>query len=338
MVDALYLSRVETRLGTVLGLEGFHVTAARSVSSGLSRSVVLLSATSADRVGERRYALLAEQQDSPVAPNAAGEFAILRALMDYPEIKAPAAFWLEDDAGHIGNRFLLVEQLPGIAHPPALLEPPYRASAPIILRESFAILGRLAALDYASLSLPADHAMPDPGRIWEVELDRWERTLCDSNSASRPVTAAAIRRLRRTPPPPPPRLGLVHGDYRVGNFLFDTSGVTGILDWEMAHPGDPLEDLAWALMPRWEFAARPGLSGGYLSQEQVIAVWEESSGMKVDPTALHWWTLLCNLKAVATWAVLRDLFIRGLSDDPRAARVSYGHVEQQESILAGMLA
>lgn len=338
MVDPLYISRVEARLGEVLGLEGFHVIAARSVSSGLSRSVVLFSANSPDSVGERHYALLNEQQDSPVAPNAEGEFAILRALMDYPEIKAPAAFWLEEDARHVGNRFLLIEQLPGITHPPELLEPPYCDRAPMIVRESFAILGRIAALDYASLSLPAGPAAPEPGQIWEVELDRWERALCESDSASRPVTAAAIRRLRRTPPPVPPRPGLVHGDYRVGNFLFDTSGVTGVLDWEMAHPGDPLEDLAWSLMPRWEFAAHPGLAGGCLSREQAIAVWEESSGMEVDPAALHWWTMLCHLKAVATWAAVRDMFIRGISDDPRTARVSYGHVEQQESQLAGMLA
>ncbi|WP_313800912.1 phosphotransferase family protein [Sphingobium sp.] len=338
MIDAAYVSRVEARLGEVLGLEDFRVTSARSVSSGLSRSVVLLSATARNLAGECRYAMLNEQQDSPVAPNSEGEFAILRALMDHPQIKAPAACWIERDASATGNRFLLIDQLPGIAHPPELLKPSYRDHAPGIVRESFAILGRLAAIDYASLSLPASHATPEPGRIWEIELDRWEQALRDSNAAARPVTAAAIRHLRRSPPPVPDRVTLVHGDYRVGNFLFDTSGVTGVLDWEMAHPGNPLEDLAWYFLPHWEFAARPGLAGGYLSHEQAIAVWEECSGITVNPAALRWWTMLCHLKAVATWAAMRHIFTRGISDDPRTAMVSYGHVERQESHLARMLA
>jgi tRNA A-37 threonylcarbamoyl transferase component Bud32 len=45
-----------------------------------------------------------------------------------------------------------------------------------------------------------------------------------------------------------PTLPLVHGDYGPQNMLFDpdTFAVTAILDWEWAHPGDPIEDLAWA--------------------------------------------------------------------------------------------
>ncbi len=45
---------------------------------------------------------------------------------------------------------------------------------------------------------------------------------------------------------------MVHGDYRSGNFLHDGEGrILAVLDWEMAHIGDPLEDLGWALDPLW---------------------------------------------------------------------------------------
>ena len=63
-----------------------------------------------------------------------------------------------------------------------------------------------------------------------------------------PIIRAAIRWLRANPPPPPERVSVVHGDYRVGNFLYTKEGIHGIVDWEMAHLGDPLEDLAWSFM------------------------------------------------------------------------------------------
>ena len=41
---------------------------------------------------------------------------------------------------------------------------------------------------------------------------------------------------------------IVHGDFGPQNLLLSDSGdeVLGVLDWEWAHSGDPLEDLAWA--------------------------------------------------------------------------------------------
>ena len=44
---------------------------------------------------------------------------------------------------------------------------------------------------------------------------------------------------------------MVHGDFRFGNVLYDDTRVTAMLDWEMVHLGDPLEDLAWAYRTRW---------------------------------------------------------------------------------------
>ena len=48
---------------------------------------------------------------------------------------------------------------------------------------------------------------------------------------------------------------VVHGDFRMGNFLIDRDGLTAVLDWELAHRGDPVEDLGLALRPgvalRW---------------------------------------------------------------------------------------
>ncbi len=86
-------------------------------------------------------------------------------------------------------------------------------------------------------------------------------------AASRPSSspsarsAATGRRPRRT---------LVHGDFRMGNLMVDGERVTGVLDWELAHIGDPVEDLGWLCVPAWRFA-RPDLPGGRARHARAAA-------------------------------------------------------------------
>jgi len=107
--------------------------------------------------------------------------------------------------------------------------------------------------------------------------------------------------MRRNPPPPAQRISIVHGDYRTGNFLHDGQGrIIAILDWEMAHLGDPLEDLGWALDPLWAHH-NPERPAGTVARDNAIAIWEEASGLKADPKALAWWSIFASLKGLAIW-------------------------------------
>ena len=112
---------------------------------------------------------------------------------------------------------------------------------------------------------------------------------------------------------------MVHGDYRTGNFLFDEAGtIHAILDWEMAHLGDPLEDLAWSLSRVFHWA-RDDRAGGLLPHEEAIAVWERSAGRKADRAALHWWSLFTAVKGQAIWLAAGKEFIEGRNRDPMLA-------------------
>ena len=74
----------------------------------------------------------------------------------------------------------------------------------------------------------------------------WAGVIASYSLHPQPIAAAAIRWLKRELPRKAEKLCLVHGDYRSGYFLYDQTGtIRGILDWEMAHFGDPLVDLAW---------------------------------------------------------------------------------------------
>jgi aminoglycoside phosphotransferase (APT) family kinase protein len=97
---------------------------------------------------------------------------------------------------------------------------------------------------------------------------------------------------------------LVHGDFRTGNFLFDRKGeITALLDWEMAHVGDPMEDVGWAVGKLWGWPEhdRPG---HLILRPDAMAIWEQASGMRVDPEALRWWTVLGAVKGMGLWAAM----------------------------------
>src|SRR5947208_9125553 len=106
------------------------------------------------------------------------------------------------------------------------------------------------------------------------QLDYCATVIDDAELHPYPVAHAAIRWLRRHPPQPARKLSLVHGDYRTGNFLYSPDGeIKAILDWEMAHVGDPLEDLAWSMDPLWCWTS-PELAGRLLPHGEAVAAWE----------------------------------------------------------------
>jgi aminoglycoside phosphotransferase (APT) family kinase protein len=169
------------------------------------------------------------------------------------------------------------------------------------------------------------------------ELEYWAGVIDADALHPQPVAAAAVRWLRRHLPPPSPRLALVHGDYRSGNFLYDGEGaIRGVLDWEMAHIGDPLEDLAWSLDPLWGWPERR-LAGGLLPRDDAIALWQQASGLTVDRAAFRWWQVFASLKALAIWISSTEDFVNGESKDPILAVAGWLMTDRENRILVDRL-
>ena len=89
---------------------------------------------------------------------------------------------------------------------------------------------------------------------------------------------------------------LVHGDFRTGNFMVGAEGLVGVLDWEFARWGDPLEDLGWLCVRDWRFGEVRQPAGGLCSRERFSAAYSAASGRAVDSDALRWWELMGNLR------------------------------------------
>jgi aminoglycoside phosphotransferase (APT) family kinase protein len=265
---------------------------------------------------ERRLILRRDPPGSLIETDRAVEFAAYRAFHGTP-VPVPEALWLENDPSHLDYPFFVMEELAGFeASPQAILAPPYSAHHDKLAQQKWSILGAIAAADPDKLGLVGAMAPVAPGEAWRRELDHWTRVIDEDELAPQPIMRAAIRWLRRNPPPAPARLHVVHGDYRTGNFLYDKEGnVRGILDWEMAHLGDPLEDLAWSLNRVWCWG-RDGRVGGLCSKEHAIRIWESASGLRADPEALRWWELFSSLKGQAIWISSGREYQAGKNQDP----------------------
>ena len=83
----------------------------------------------------------------------------------------------------------------------------------------------------------------------------------------------------------------------------------------MAHLGDPLEDLAWALSPIWcwELLSRPAY---LISREKGLDIWKKESGLRIDETSLNWWELFTCVKGLAIWISAGNEFISSRNTDP----------------------
>ena len=245
----------------------------------------------------------------------AGEFRAYRAAQTLG-LPVPAPLVLEEGSEALERPFFVMEEIAGCQVANILLPDPYGAHAATIGEQFFRILGTLARADPAAIGLRDFDGAKDVRECSHHELRRWRREIDQDEREPQPIARAALRWLARHPPPPAQKISLVHGDYRSGNFLHDGQGVIrGILDWEMAHLGDPLEDLAWALDPFWSHGD-PARPAGTVPRAAAIAIWERASGLKCDPAAFRWWEIFASLKGAAIWISAAREYSEGRNADP----------------------
>ena len=102
----------------------------------------------------------------------------------------------------------------------------------------------------------------------------------------------------RAPAAPPREPTFVHGDFRLGN-LAVTDHLVAVLDWEFAHVGDPIEDVAWPLVRAWRFGADERRLGGVGDVEPYLERYNELTGRDITLDELLVWEVFGNVK----WAI-----------------------------------
>jgi aminoglycoside phosphotransferase (APT) family kinase protein len=236
------------------------------------------------------------------------EFRVYQALAG-SGVPVPGVHFLELDPMWLDRPFFIMDMCDGKPGHPYAPGDPYDGQGVTVARHFWRHLGALAAIDHGAVGLAQLRNGDVAEGFWSRELDHWKAIIASGETLVQPALSGAIRWLRRHPPPPPAKPAIVHGDYRSGNFLFTGDGrISGILDWEMCHIGDPMEDVAWAIDPFWPMTR-------HLELDEGLAIWEEASGMRIDRNALDWWRLFAAVKASAIWITAEASFACGDSKE-----------------------
>jgi aminoglycoside phosphotransferase (APT) family kinase protein len=105
----------------------------------------------------------------------------------------------------------------------------------------------------------------------------------------------------------------------------------------MAHIGDPMEDLAWALDPLWSLN-NSALAAGMIDRARAIALWETASGCAFDAASYAWWSLFASVKGLAIWISSAKAFSDGKNTDPVLAFSGWYCTVRHNQLVADRLA
>jgi aminoglycoside phosphotransferase (APT) family kinase protein len=214
-------------------------------------------------------------------------------------VKAPEIVGEVEAGDKLGTGYLM-RQVDAQVDPALILAQP-----PLELLNDFA--RELAAIHAVSLS-----TLPDlPETSAEILLDDLKLRFL-TFGGDRPVMALAFKWLEDNLPTPPEGV-LLHGDFRIGNIMVDTSGLAAVLDWELAHLGDRHQDLAFGCINSWRFGHidRPAFGIGQL--DEFFAAYSRESGITVEPDRFRWWLVygtlwwgVCCLQMADIWRSGQD--------------------------------
>jgi aminoglycoside phosphotransferase (APT) family kinase protein len=259
-----------------------EITGLKQLSGGASREAWDIEANSANHLillrnsPDRALAL-----EKNIEVEAAAMVAARKAGVPAPELH-------DHGDGALGQAYLLMERLDGETIPRRLLrDDAYAEARPGLARRFGEVLARIHLLDPAGI----------PG-LPQVDALGQLKDLYQAFAEPRPALEIGLRWLDEHQPEPA-KDTLVHGDFRTGNLMIDPDGLTGVLDWELTHRGDPRQDLGWLCTKAWRFGS-PHPVGGFGARDDLMAGYAAGGGTPPDEETQRWWELYGTIR----WGLL----------------------------------
>jgi aminoglycoside phosphotransferase (APT) family kinase protein len=207
-------------------------------------------------------------------------------------VSAPEVLHVLTPEDGLGSGFIM-EFVAGETLGARIVKEPTLAGARATLAHSCGqILARIHAIDISRFPTLARQTPADL-------IEQW-RTAYRRDIVRRPVFDLAFHELSASCPPPPKNARLVHGDFRNGNLMIGPEGVRAVLDWELAHIGDPMEDLGWLCVNSWRFGRIEKPVGGFGEYADLYAGYEAAGGSPVNRAMAAWWEMFGTLR----WGVM----------------------------------
>lgn len=164
-----------------------------------------------------------------------------------------------------------------------------------------------------------------------AELAYWDRYVAWATDGSPPAALAdALAWCAANRPSPEPPGGLLWGDVRLGNVVFDPERGTprAVLDWDMATTGPAELDLGWFLALEAVQAELSGMVvGGFGTGAEAVAIVEGRLGRRLPD--LPWYEVFALVRASAISTRLALLF-------QRAGRRSMFRVGEDPTLAAAV--
>ncbi len=262
------------------------------------------------------------------------EFALLEAARA-AGVTVPEPLWVCDDEAVIGKPFFIMRWIGGVALGHKVVRDPALEPLRDALAERLgAELARIHTIGpgHAGLKfLPLPE--PDPASAAIAAY----RAYLDGHDAPHVVLEWGLRWAERNAPPAG-EIVLCHRDFRTGNYMVEAAGggkagLTGILDWEFAGWGSPMEDIAWFCAKCWRFGANAREAGGISTRERFYAGYRAASGRDIDPVGVGFWEVMAHLR----WAVIAiqqaDRYFSGAQPALELAAIGRRPAEMELEIL-----
>jgi aminoglycoside phosphotransferase (APT) family kinase protein len=299
----LELSEMLARLTAFIRSEGqFDAVAIenfRKMPGGASREIWSFDCAMERRGETTRRAMVLRRDPGAhnISTNRLHEFMVIRAAFE-ERVPVPEVFWVSEDPAVLASAFFIMERVDGETLARRLLrDDAYSRAREVMPAQLAEILAKIHRID------PVKHKLDflaEPGESAAMtEVKRYEENFRRLALEPHPAFELAFRWLVKRVPKTP-RKTLVHGDYRIGNVIFGPEGVRSILDWELAHLGDPMEDVGWMCVRAWRFGNDQKAVGGLGTREDFFRAYEKASGAPVDPEAARFWEVFGNLR----WGII----------------------------------
>jgi aminoglycoside phosphotransferase (APT) family kinase protein len=179
-------------------------------------------------------------------------------------------------------------------------------------------------------SIPLDRvpALPETDQVEQY------RTMLDTLDQPHPTFELAFRWLDAHRPSSTART-IVHGDFRLGNVMVGPDGLRAVLDWELAHIGDPMEDLGWLCVKAWRFGSALPVAG-VGRYEQLFAAYEAAGGSSIDPDVVRWWEVLGTLKWGIMCILQANAHLAGFSRSHELAAIGRRVCENEHDLFLAL--
>ncbi len=287
------------------------------LSGGASRETWAFSAGDVD--GSVRDLVL-QRERAGGATGLAAEGELLRAAA---AAGVPVAEVVATDEGRndLGAPFIVMVRVDGETIARRILRDERFADARTHLaRQAGAALAAVHRVDISDFAGLADD---DP-------LDQL-RVVLDALGEPHPAFELGIRWLQRHRPPVRRRC-VVHGDFRMGNLVVDQTGLRAVLDWELTHVGDPVEDLGWFCVRAWRFGS-PLVAGGVGTASDLLDGYVAGGGEPVSTEELRWWEALGTLRWGVICIAQAATHLSGASRSVELAAIGRRSAENEEDLL-----